>query len=150
MIERFADRFVRAEAQTKAKLKEWQPESITDLALMMLEAVAGEDEDEDDNYFRPLPDPQRLTVIDHGDYQGTLVFVVGATGYQPATYWGFSVGYGSCSVCDTFQRIRDQSSYGDDGNELGPTEAQVNDYYTMMLHMVQSMRVLCGSDEEGG
>jgi hypothetical protein len=47
------------------------------------------------------PDPARITEIDDGSYQGILVYVIGAVGYQPDTYWYVKVGYGSCSGCDT-------------------------------------------------
>lgn len=53
------------------------------------------------------PDPKRVTVIDHGDYQGTILFIIGATGYQPSQYLSVFVGYGSCSGCDAFQSISD-------------------------------------------
>lgn len=78
------------------------------------------------------PDPERVTVIDHGDYQGTRVWVVATQGYQPYTYYVAKVGYGSCSGCDTYEAIR---SYSSDK----PTEEQARDYATLALHMVQSM-----------
>lgn len=79
------------------------------------------------------PDPERITSIDHGDYQGTLVFVIGAKGYQPDTYWYVKVGYGSCSSCDTLQDIR---GYGDEK----PTRQQVDDYMTLAMHIVQGLK----------
>jgi hypothetical protein len=51
-------------------------------------------------------DPERITAIDHGDYQGTRVFVVGGKGYQPSRYWYVKVGYGSCSGCDAYEDER--------------------------------------------
>lgn len=85
--------------------------------------------------YYEAPDPDRITVIDHGDYQGTRVFVVAATGYQPWTYYVCKVGYGSCSGCDTFEAIRGYR-YDD-----GPTpDEEVEGYVTLALHMVQSMK----------
>jgi hypothetical protein len=83
------------------------------------------------------PDPTRITEIDHGDYQGTLVYVVGASGYQPSRYWATSVGYGSCSGCDTLQGISGYSSEP-------PTDSQVQEYMTLALHIVQEFRQVCG------
>jgi hypothetical protein len=57
---------------------------------------------EEDDYDNP--DPARITEIDHGDYQGTLVYVIGGSGYQPFRYWYVVVGYGSCSGCDELER----------------------------------------------
>ncbi len=78
-------------------------------------------------------DPERIHRIDDGDYQGTLVFVIGASGYQPSTYWYVTVGYGSCSGCDTLEAIR---FYGDDP----PTSQQVTDYATLAPHIVEGLR----------
>jgi hypothetical protein len=84
-----------------------------------------------DEYSRP--DPERITEIDDGDYQGTLVYVIGATGYQPSDYWYVKVWYGSCSGCDTLQGIRDF----EDGK---PSEDQVEEYMTLALHLIQGIK----------
>jgi hypothetical protein len=85
------------------------------------------------------PDPDRIHEIDDGDYQGTLVFVVAATGYQPSRYWYVKVGYGSCSGCDTLQSICDYSSGP-------PTTEQIDQYMTLALHVVQRFKEM--QDEE--
>ena len=87
------------------------------------------------------PDPNRITKIDEGDYQGTLVFVIGQTGYQPATYWATKVSYGSCSGCDTLQAIEEdtQDVAGSDW-EQELTDQAINDLCTLALHMIQNMK----------
>lgn len=82
-----------------------------------------------------MPDFERITEIDNGNYQGTLVFVIGGKGYQPSVedHWYTSVYYGSCSGCDTLQGI---SEYSD---EL-PSEDQIQQYWTLCLHMIQKMK----------
>ncbi len=92
--------------------------------------------DHSDDYDKP--DPERITVIDHGHYQGTILFVIGASGYQPSTYWSAFMGYGSCSYCDTLQRIRNDSDWSDET----PTEGQVKDYMGMALNVVQGLRLI--------
>lgn len=49
-----------------------------------------------------------ITMIDNGCYQGTLLFMMPFATYQPAEYEYLMtyVGYGSCSGCDTLQRIQ--------------------------------------------
>jgi hypothetical protein len=83
-----------------------------------------------------LPNHDLITEIDHGDYQGTLVFVIGGSGYQPGVedHWYTSVYYGSCSGCDTLQGISDYPS------EKLPSEDQVQEYWTLCLHMIQKMK----------
>jgi hypothetical protein len=76
------------------------------------------------------PDPERITRINHGDHQGTLVFVVGPEGYQPSTVWLTKVYYGSCSYCDTLQRIED---------DVEPADRPAQ-YLTLVLHMIQRMQ----------
>lgn len=76
-------------------------------------------------------DENRIVEIDHGLYQGTLVYVIGAGGYQPSDYWAVKVWYGSCSGCDTLESI----SYS--GESL---EVKIKDYMTLALHIVQGLK----------
>jgi len=80
------------------------------------------------------PDPNRITEIDYGDYQGTLVYVIGQKGPQPGTHWTTSVSYGSCSGCDTLEAIRSEA------NGPQPTEDQMKEYRTLALHLLQKMK----------
>ena len=112
-------------------LAEKPPVNYDDLVSRVVRCLV----DAEDQY--ETPDPGRITVIDHGDYQGTRLYIIGAAGYQPSHYWSIFVSYGSCSVCDTFEAIRD---YSDDP----PTDQQKAAYWTLMLHMVQSMRRVGG------
>ena len=72
-------------------------------------------------------DLEHITVIDNGNYQGTLLFVLPFDTYQPSEneYLMTFVGYGSCCGCDTLQAI--QGYY--DGDT--PSEKQLNEF--MML-----------------
>ena len=74
------------------------------------------------------PDPSRVTMIDHGDYQGTLFFVVSASGHHPNEVYVTHVGYGSCSGCDTLEWVRDE-----------PAAERPGHWMTLCLHMVQHM-----------
>ena len=85
------------------------------------------------------PDPERIHEIDDGSYQGTLVYVIGGTGYQPSRYWYVKVSYGSCSGCDTLQAISDYSSQP-------PNDTQVSEYMTLALHIVQGLREMGDSE----
>lgn len=50
-------------------------------------------------------DLDHITVIDNGDYQGTLLFMIPYDTYQPSEYEYIMtyIGYGSCSGCDALQ-----------------------------------------------
>lgn len=79
-----------------------------------------------------------VEVSDHGDYQGTQVFLIHKDCYQPSLYdyYIFSNYYGSCSGCDTLMGIQSENCEG------LPSEAQVNAYMTLCLYMVQRMKCL--------
>jgi len=80
---------------------------------------------------------ENLTVLDHGNYQGTQIFIIPKDEYQPdvSDYIITDNYYGSCSGCDTLMSINDYT----DGK---PSPEQVNEYMTLAVHLVQSMRWL--------
>ena len=99
-----------------------------------IELVINPDSDKDLN-------TKRITQIDDGDYQGTLIFLIPLKTYQPneSEYVWTSVDYGSCSGCDTLLAI---SGY-DDGL---PSEGQVKEYMILSLHLVEKMKWLRGEE----
>lgn len=76
-------------------------------------------------------DADKITVIDDGDYQGTLLFMIPRDTYQPSEYDYLLTytGYGSCSGCDTLQSIQDWE-------EKPPTENQVKDFMGLCKDLV--------------
>lgn len=62
----------------------------------------------------PTIDVDNITMIDNGDYQGTLLFMLPFDTCQPSEseYLMTFVGYGSCSGCDTLQSIQSDDKYG--------------------------------------
>lgn len=130
MIEKFVDRFMAGKADLTRALSEKHPEGYKDLVVAVVRVLAG-----DDGYGEP--DPERVHEINDGDYQGTLVYVIAAQGYQPYDYWHVRVSYGSCSGCDTLEGIRE---YGDGP----PNEKQVEEYMTLALHIVQGLKGMGG------
>lgn len=92
--------------------------------------------------MHPDMDHERVTRIDHGHYQGTLVFVVGGEGYQPYRHWYVKVGYGSCSGCDALESARDECSWDYDTNQRD----NVAPLYKLLHDLASSMREM----NEGG
>jgi len=122
VIQQFVDRFMEAKPKLREKLlKEIDDYSCSygSIVKAVVEAIG-----------KPL-DPERIQCIDWGDYQGTLCFVVGETGYQPLRHWGACVGYGSCSGCDTLEAIKD------DGE---PEDVKAEKLLTIALHFVQGLK----------
>lgn len=128
MITQLVQRF---DAKRPALLTRFQlahPNSYRAILQDLVEVITA-----DDDYGECNLDPERIHQIDDGDYQGTLVFVIAAKGYQPSNYWATMVSYGSCSGCDTLQAISNYS-------EEPPTPEQANEYLTLALHMLQRMK----------
>lgn len=131
MIQEFVDRFMEKKPELEATFAEKHPDSYIDIVRSVLRAVRG------GGYHEP--DSENIHEIDDGDYQGTLLFVIPESEYQPSNYWYVKVSYGSCSGCDTLQAIR---SYSYDK----PTSEEVGEYMTLALHVVQSLKKM-GDDE---
>lgn len=131
MIEQFAHAFQdRGAGWLREKYTAEAPGSYSSIFTDVVRFLA-----EDSGVDRwDRPDPERITVIDHGDYQGTMLFVVAATGYQPSHFWTCRVFYGSCSGCDSFEAARNYRYEGP------PTREEVEAYVSMALHMVQGMK----------
>lgn len=127
MIPAFVERFESSKAKLEAVFRAKHPENYDSIVKSVVELLHDEDNEYD------TPDPERIVEIDHGNYQGTLLYVIGAGGYQPSDYWYVKVGYGSCSGCDTLQAI---CGYSDDP----PDDEQVKDYMTLALHIVQGIK----------
>lgn len=85
-------------------------------------------------------DEDKITTIDNGEYQGTLLYLIPTMGYQPceSEYLMTWIGYGSCSVCDTLQSIQSDSLFNDEDDKL-PNANQVKDYMTLCKDLIQHM-----------
>jgi hypothetical protein len=127
MIQDFIDRYMNKKHLLRQAFEKAHPDSYKTVVRGVIKILS---ENHDD------PDPERIHEIDDGNYQGTLVYVIGATGYQPSAYWYVRVYYGSCSGCDTLEGIRDSTGWSEDG----PNEQQVDDYMTLALHIVQGLK----------
>lgn len=79
-------------------------------------------------------DAENIIVVDNGDYQGTLLFLIPRDTYQPSEdeYLMTYVGYGSCSGCDTLQAIQECG-------ENIPTPEQLKDFMSLCKDLVTNM-----------
>ena len=113
--------------ESKGEFIEWLKEqSYPDYHALLQKAIEIIAEKGEGFGYGDTPDPHCIHQIDDGDYQGTLVFVIGAKGYQPSTYWYTKIDYGSCSGCDA---LEDAWGYGDNHDYEG--------MYSLTLHMLQ-------------
>lgn len=79
-------------------------------------------------------DVDNITIIDDGDYQGSQIFIFPKDTYQPDTsdYYFTYADYGSCSCCDTLERI----------NSFERGLERDKEYNTLALHLLQRFRLL--------
>ena len=97
------------------------------LVKLIVEYILNPSTGEEDWEF----DSDAITVIDNGDYQGTMLFVIPRKRYQPNAsehILTFSE-YGSCDCCDTLMSIQDYRK------DL-PTENQVKEYMALCKDLV--------------
>lgn len=137
MIKDFIERFEENKGLLREDFARAHPENYLAIVKAVVNAVRAADEYEGDQ-----PSPERIHEIDDGDYQGTLVYVIGAGGYQPSDYWYVKVYYGSCSGCDTLEGIRD---YGDGT----PNAGQIDEYMTLATHILQGLKRMGDDDCTG-
>ena len=126
MIKKFVERWEEKKHLVEAEFREAHPRNYGEIVETIISSLFLEGEYDD-------PDPGRITEIDDGDYQGTLLYVIASNAYQPHVYWAVKVYYGSCSGCDTLEGIR---GYRDGP----PDENQVKDYMALALHIVQNLK----------
>lgn len=81
-------------------------------------------------------DEDKITEIDNGDYQGTLIYLIPRNCYQPmaSDYVYTSVFYGSCSGCDALLAAQDW--------DYCNIKYDVNMVTTIALHLVENMKWL--------
>lgn len=132
MIKSFIDKFNENKSKLENRYRKERPGSYQNIVKWTIETITDEDE------YCGVPDPERIHCIDDGDYQGTLVFVIGEKGYQPNEYWYVCVWYGSCSGCDTLQAL--------EGWEDKIDEKEVKGYMTLSLHIVQKLKKMEDND----
>lgn len=79
-----------------------------ELVKMTFEIIFNDGEDEQAHDRHSL-DLNRMTSVDNGNYQGTLLYIIPFNTYQPdeSEYLMTYVGYGSCSYCDTLLGIQE-------------------------------------------
>jgi hypothetical protein len=135
VIKEFVQIWDKKKDDLQLSFMEKHPNGYEDIVKQVIELIGSDDHGI--LGYGGQPDPDCIHVINDGDYQGTLLFVIAAKGYQPSTYWYVKVGYGSCSGCDTYQSIRDSGGWNDT-----PTEEQVRDYMTLALHIIQELKLM--------
>lgn len=140
MIQKFVDKFLKNKKVLIDQLEKEHPADYAILVKQVITLITS-----NDDYFDP--DPDRITAIDYGDYQGTILFVIACKGYQPSKFWAVFVNYGSCSGCDTLQAIKeDTDEYYQ--YDKPPNKRQIDQYMTLALHIVQSIRPIIDAYEE--
>lgn len=127
--------------ENKEKLREFlkmqkglYPCGYLDLVIAVVEHVLNPS----DNDYDFKWDSKNITMIDNGDYQGTLLFLIPQDTYQPYEYDYLItyVNYGSCSGCDTLMFI--QSSGICDEDYL--TDKQVEDYMVLCKDILTNIK----------
>src|SRR6185312_2360930 len=125
-------------------LKDYEDCNYRYLVAKVIEFIFNDEESEftGDDY-----DCEKITEINNGSYQGTLLYMIPEKGYQPSEYQYLMtyVNYGSCSGCDTLKALQRQvedifdeySDYTPEA-EAEKTAQAVKDIMSLCLHLVQN------------
>jgi len=132
MIDTFVKVWDNHKDELKDKYSKELPDSYSTIVEDIVKMINGHFDEYSDDYEKP--DPERITVIDHGDYQGTQLYIIASDDYQPSTFWHCFVDYGSCSGCDTLEAIVE---YDDE-----VTQKKVDEIMSLALHIIQGMKSL--------
>lgn len=89
----------------------------------------------------------QIRMIEDGDCQGTQIFIIPRVTHQPdcEDYLFTYQSYGSCSGCDTLQKIQCMEWELDvacNYTRTLPTEVQVKDYALLCQHLISNMKWL--------
>ncbi len=133
MVKEFIDKWNKYKGDLENYFRNTKQEEYEDyetIVKKVVELIINRD------YEYKIYDLKKITVIDDGDYQGTVIYIFHRKTYQPdvTDYIYTSVGYGSCSGCDTLQAIQMYHT------EKLPNKEQVKDYMTLCLHLIQNFR----------
>ena len=114
----------------------WNECDYLDLVKLVVEQILN-DGAEDGEFYPYDWDQSRITQIDNGHYQGTLLFLIPTDAYQPmeCDYLMTYVGYGSCSGCDTLQAIQEYRW----SKPTPLSERQVKDFMALCKDIVSNM-----------
>lgn len=124
MIQEFVNKFTAAEKELLKTFTTDERLEYVDIVREIIKVI-------NPNNEYGEPSSERIHTINDGDYQGTLLFIIGSSDYQPSDYWYAKVSYGSCSHCDILEHIQDL-----------PSKQQPRQYMTLALHIVQSLKSL--------
>jgi hypothetical protein len=117
MIEDFAKAWFANGAKLRESFANSEPTEYTDIVRMLAKHVLS-----DCNV-----DSERIFEVNFGDYQGRIVYILGAKGYQPQKHWVTDVNYGTCSGCDALLQAAEPKD----------KEERVQNYMTLALHLLQ-------------
>ena len=78
-------------------------------------------------------DIDKITEIDDGSYQGTLIYMIPRDTYQPDVrdYVYTSIYYGSCTVCDALQNAQSDEK-----------ESCIKEMMAISLHIIENFKFL--------
>lgn len=133
MIKDFVKAWDKNKEKLRAKYKqttpEWYDETVKDLIEIVINPYLEED------LGKIKLDIESITCVNDGEYQGTLLYIIPIEEYQPLVkdYFLTWVEYGSCSVCDTLQRIIYDSK---------SQKEKIEGLMTLALHILQNFKKL--------
>lgn len=132
MIQEFVDSFIKNKHKLRDIYSNKDPEDYEEVVRNVVKLI------NDDLGDLDSPHPDSIKLYECGfDCCGDYVFLM-SDKYRDKSDWISLVKYGSCSSCDTLERIK-----------AGQTpNLKVDDYITLSLHIVQSITPIKRMNDE--
>jgi len=142
MLKEFVDLYMNNKRSLRKMYKEDPPSSYSELVKILFKFFNNEMEDEYERTgnWKRIPDYNNITEIVTGRYQGIILFVIPEYDSYCDRFWAVKCYYGSCSACDTMQRLSDMNYYYEDEEELTVSQEALDGYMTLAMHLVQNMK----------
>jgi hypothetical protein len=126
MIEGFTKAWFDNLEKTRSVFLSRHPKEYIDIVKIAVASIQGD-------YTLHTPKTEaEIIQLGGKDYSGRLVFILSGGCND---FWYSIIDYGSCSACDTLLGIRDYC-----GRDEAPTTDQIDEYMTLTLHVVQSIK----------
>lgn len=140
MIQQFVKQWEANKHKLETHFKVYPPKEYTDIVKALFRLIITtvyKSESDNDQYGIDI---DALTLLNHGSFCGTLIYIIPLKTYYPdrGEYIVTSVDYGSCSHCDTFERVM-QDFYYEKTEVL--TKKQLEGLMTLALHIVQETKI---------
>lgn len=129
MIQRFVDLYMSKADKLKAAWEVVEPQTYLDIVRGVVSQLESEDPMDD-----TCPRAAEIIEVKFRRYTGDYFYLLPCNREEGSSIWWVAVEYGSCSSCDTLERIQSHDSKSE----------RLDAYMSLALHVVQGIKQIEG------